>query len=41
MHSESVCSETKDVQASIITALTDIIYEEPDGNRLFRALKRG
>ena len=35
MHSESKCSETEDVQDSIITALTgmfDIIYEEPDGN---------
>ena len=35
MRCESECSETEDVQASIITALTDmfdIIYEEPDGN---------
>ena len=35
MHSESECSETENVQAFIITALTDmfdIIYEEPDGN---------
>ena len=33
MHSESECSQTEDVQASIITALTDmfdIIYKEPD-----------
>ena len=44
MHSESKCSETEDVQASIITALTDIfdiIYEEPDWKWLFRALSRG
>ena len=44
MHCESACSETEDVQASIITALTDmfdIIYEELDGNWLFRALSRG
>ena len=35
MHSESECSETENVHASIITALTDmskITYEEPDGN---------
>ena len=40
MHSESECSETENVQAFIITALTDmfdITYEEPDGNWLFRA----
>ena len=33
IHSRSECSETKDVQTSIITALTDIfgiIYLEPD-----------
>ena len=44
MHSESECSETEDVQTSIITALTyifDIIYEEPDENWLFRTLSRG
>ena len=35
MHSESVCLETENVQAFIITALTDmfdIIYEKSDGN---------
>ena len=35
MHNESECLETEDVQASIITDLTDmfdIIYEESDGN---------
>ena len=44
IHSESECSEIEDVQASIITALTDmldIIYDWPDGNWLFRALSRG
>ena len=44
MHSESECSETENVQASIITALIDIfdiIYEDPDGNWLFKALSRG
>ena len=38
MHSESECSETEEVQASINTALTymfDITYEEPDGYWLF------
>ena len=35
MHRESESSETENVQASIITGLTDIfyiIYEEPDRN---------
>ena len=38
IYSESECSETEDVQSSIITDLTnmfDINYEEPDRNRLF------
>ena len=38
MHSEFECSESKDVQASLIKALADmfdITYEEPDGNWLF------
>ena len=37
MHSESECSETENVQANVIMALTDkfeIVYEEPDGNWL-------
>ena len=44
IYSESECSETEDVQSSIITDLTnmfDINYEEPDRNRLFLALNRG
>ena len=44
MHSESECSETENVQASIIMTLTnksEIIYEELYGNWLFRALSRG
>ena len=39
--SESEWSENEDIQASIITFLTDkfnITEEEPDGNCLFRAL---
>ena len=43
MHSESECSETEDVHVSIITAqndMLDIIYKEPDGNWLFKALSR-
>ena len=43
-NSESECSKREDVQASIITALTDmfeIIYEEPEENWLFWALRRG
>ena len=43
MQSESECSETQDVNASIITSLTDmfdIIYEESDRNWLFRVLSR-
>ena len=42
--SESEWSENEDIQASIITSLTDrfnITEEEPDGNWLFRALRRG
>ena len=44
MHNESECSQTEDVQASIITALTDIFgitYEVSYENWLFRALSRG
>ena len=43
MFSESECSDNENIQASIITSLTDkfdIIKEEPDGNFLFRALNR-
>ena len=35
MNSESESSETEDIQASIVKALTDmfgITYEDPDGN---------
>ena len=42
--SESEWSENEDIQASIITSLTDkfnITEEEPDGNCLFRTLSRG
>ena len=43
IHSESECSETEDVQASMFTALTDIfdiIYEESVENWQFRSLSR-
>ena len=42
--SESEWSENEDIQAYIITSLTDkfnITEEEPDGNCLFRTLSRG
>ena len=41
---ESEWSENEDIQASIITSLTDkfnITEEKPDGNSLFRYLSRG
>ena len=42
--SESEWSENEDIQASIITSLTEnfnITEEEPDGNCFYRALSSG